>query len=70
MLKNQLYDHFFDGKPLNINNKTFSDSYSKPYLLMNGSKFIIANDKKYQNVELTFLSIYKNDLYTFANKIY
>jgi hypothetical protein len=70
MLKRQLYDHFFEGKTLSISNKSFSESYSKPYDIMNNSKFIIVNDKKYQNVEQTYLDIYKNDLMTFGQKVY
>jgi hypothetical protein len=37
---------------------------------MNGSNFVIANDKKYQNVELTFLNLYRGDLTAFGSRIY
>lgn len=37
---------------------------------MNNSSFVIINDKQYQNIEQTFLEIYKNDLVTFAKRVY
>jgi hypothetical protein len=50
--------------------KNFSDSYTRPYQLMNGSTNVIANDKKFQNMEVTFINVYKQDLTAFARKIY
>jgi hypothetical protein len=69
-LKQQLYEHFFDARPLSIDKKNFSDSYTRPYQLMNGSTNVIANDKKFQNMEVTFINVYKQDLTAFARKIY
>ena len=47
ILKRKLYDHFFDGQPLNICNQNFTDSYNQPYSLLNNLKFVMGNDRKY-----------------------
>lgn len=37
---------------------------------MNNSSFVITNDKKYQNIEQTYLDIYKGDLISFAERVH
>lgn len=37
---------------------------------MNNSSFVITNDKKYQNIEQTYLDIYKGDLVSFAERVH
>ena len=46
MLRKQLYDHFFQGTPLSISNKSFSQAYTDLYNLLNDSSFVIQNDKQ------------------------
>ena len=66
-LKEQLYNHFFKGMPLNISNKSFSEAYTNLYNLLNDSSFVIQNDRqKFESVEQSFLNIYKRDLKNFA----
>lgn len=71
MLKKQLYEHFFEGGPLSISNRSFSDAYTDLYNLLNDSSFVIQNDKQhFESVEHSFLNIYKKDLRTFAGRVY
>lgn len=65
-----MYDHFFEGKPLNIDNRKYSSAYSEPFNMMNDSSFVIKNDKQFESVEESFLNVYKNDLIVFGRKIY
>ena len=36
---------------------------------MNNSNYVVISDRKYENIEVTFLAVYRTDLETFAKKV-
>ncbi len=52
-----------------ISNVEYFAAYNPPYDQLNSSNYVVINDRKYENMEDSFLSVYRTDLENFSKLI-